>query len=84
MHVRTDEEIWVKVLLRYEEFKILATQGSSDWNEERIKALARAVVRQVRDNCASSNRTTSIRVFINCCVIIWIWNSTATLFSCVD
>ena len=47
MHARTDEEIFVKVQL-----KILATQGSSEWNEESIKALARVLVRQARDKYA--------------------------------
>ena len=29
---------------RYQEFKILKTPGSSEWNEEGIKALARALI----------------------------------------
>ena len=45
MHTRTDEEIYVKVHSgRYQEFKILETQGSSEWNEEGIKALARVLI----------------------------------------
>ena len=34
---------------RNQEFKILTTQGSSEWNEEGIKALARVLMRQARD-----------------------------------
>ena len=40
MHARTDEEI----SFRNQEFKILETQGSSEWNEESIKALARVLI----------------------------------------
>ena len=43
MHARTDEEIYLKVPFRHQEFKILETQGSSEWNEESIKALARVL-----------------------------------------
>ena len=34
---------------RYQEFKILATPGSVEWNEESFKALARVLMRQARD-----------------------------------
>ena len=37
---------------RYQEFKILETQGSSEWNEESIKALARVLIRQAGDKYA--------------------------------
>ena len=37
---------------RYQEFKIWATQGSSEWNEEIIKALERVLMRQNRDKYA--------------------------------
>ena len=51
MHARRDEEIYENAF-RYQEFKILATQGSSEWNEESIKALARVLMRQARDKFA--------------------------------
>ena len=41
-------------------------------------------MRQARDKYDFSNRTTSIRVFANGFVIIWTWNSTATIFWCVE
>ena len=63
MHARTDEDTYVKVLYRYQEFKILANQCSSEWNEESIKALARVLMRQARDKYAFFNRMTSIRAF---------------------
>ena len=44
VHARTDEEMYVKVLFRYQEFKIWAVQGSSEWNEESIQALAGVLV----------------------------------------
>ena len=44
MHARTDEEILCESAFRFQEFKILATQGSSEWNEESIKALARVLI----------------------------------------
>ena len=46
MHARTDDEIFVKSAFRYQEFKIWATQGCSEWNEESIKALSRVLMRQ--------------------------------------
>ena len=42
MHARTDEEIYVK-LPSGSRIQILETQGSSEWNEESIKALARVL-----------------------------------------
>ena len=50
-HARTDEEK-CESAFRYQEFKILATQGSSEWNEEGVKALARVLMRQARDKYA--------------------------------
>ena len=44
MHARTDEEMYVKVPSGIKSFKILETQGSSEWNEESIKALARVLI----------------------------------------
>ena len=48
MHARTDEEICVRKLCESafmcQEFKILVTHGSSEWNEESIKALARVLM----------------------------------------
>ena len=44
MHARTDEEIYVKVPAGIKSSKILETQGSSEWNEESIKALARVLI----------------------------------------
>ena len=55
MHAGTDEKILCESVFRYEELKISATQGSSEWNEESIKALARVLMRQARDKCAFSN-----------------------------
>ena len=52
LHARTDEEIYVKSAFRYQEFKILATQGSNEWREESIRALARVLCRQARDKYA--------------------------------
>ena len=37
MHARTDEEILCESALSCQEFKILETQGSSEWNEEASK-----------------------------------------------
>ena len=51
VHARTDEEICVKLAFRCQEFKILTTQGSSEWNEE-SKALARVLMQQARVNYA--------------------------------
>ena len=44
MHARTDEEIYVKVPSGIKSSKILESQGSSKWNEESIKALARVLI----------------------------------------
>ena len=44
MHARTDEEIYVKVPSGVKSSKILETQGSSEWNERSIKALARVLI----------------------------------------
>ena len=53
MHARTDDEkIFVKSAFRYQELNILATQGSSEWIGESIKALARVLMRQARDKYA--------------------------------
>ena len=41
MHARTDEEIYVKVPSG---IKILETQGSSEWNKESFKSLARVLI----------------------------------------
>ena len=49
VHARTDEHIFCESAFRCQEFKILATQCSSEWNEESIKALARVLMRQARD-----------------------------------
>ena len=38
MHARTDEDFSVKVPSRIKISRFLATQGSSEWNEESIKA----------------------------------------------
>ena len=46
MHARTDEEIYVKVPSGIKSPKIFETQGSSEWNEESIKALARVLISQ--------------------------------------
>ena len=44
MHARPDEEIYVKVPSGIKSSKILETQGSSEWNEKSIKALARVLI----------------------------------------
>ena len=51
VHARTDGDL-CESAFRYQEFKILATHGSSEWNEESIKALARVLMRQARDKYA--------------------------------
>ena len=51
-HARTDEEIYVNVPSGIKSSKILATQGSSEWNEESIKALARVLICQAGDKYA--------------------------------
>ena len=49
VHARTDEGMFCEKAFRYQEFKIWATQGSCEWNEKSIKALARVLMRQARD-----------------------------------
>ena len=44
MHARTDEEIYVKLPSGIKSSRILQTQGSSQRNEEGIKALARVLI----------------------------------------
>ena len=48
-HTRTDEEIYVKVPSGINSSRFLEIQGSSEWNEESINALARILMRQARD-----------------------------------
>ena len=77
VHARTGAEIYVKVPSGIKSSRFLAFHGSSEWNEESIKALARVLMRQARDKCASlpptppPTGTTSIRVFTNGFVITW-------------
>ena len=52
MHARTDEEIYVKVPSGIKSSRFWRTQGSSEWNEESIKELARVLKRQARDKYA--------------------------------
>ena len=49
VHARTDAEIDVKVPSGIKSSRFLATQGSSEWNEESNKALERVLMRQIRD-----------------------------------
>ena len=80
MHARTDEEICVKVLSGVKSSRFWRLQaavngkrkGSKHWQEFSCDKLVTNML---------SNRTTSIRVFTEGFVIIWTWNSTATIFS---
>ena len=54
-HARTHEERDVKVLSGIKSSIFLATQGSSERNEESIKALARVLMRQARDKYVLPN-----------------------------
>ena len=52
VHARTDEEIYVKVPSGIRSSIFWAVQGSSEWNEESIEALAGVLVRQAGDKYA--------------------------------
>ena len=60
--------IFCESALRYQEFNMLATQGSSEWNEERIKALARVLMRQARDKFAFP---TERHQFVYLLTVLW-------------
>ena len=84
MHARTDEEIYVKVPSGVQKFKILATpqaavngtrKASKHWQEFSCDKLVTKIL---------FNRTISTRVFTSGFATIWTWNSTATMFWCVD
>ena len=73
MHARTDEDFFVKV-----PSGIKSSRSWREWNEESIKALARVIMRQARDkNAFPTERHQSVYLH-------WTWNSTATIFWCVD
>ena len=80
MHARNDEEKGVKVLSGVKSSRFWRLQaavngkrkGSKHWQEFSCDKLVTNML---------SNRTTSIRVITESFVIIWTWNSTATIFS---
>ena len=69
MHARTDAEIDVKVPSGIKSSRFLATQGSSEWNEESNKALERVLMRQIRDKFVFEQND------INLCVYKWFFDN---------
>ena len=83
MHGRTDEEIYVKVPSGIKSSRFWRLKAAVNGTRKASKHCKSSHARSSWQICFS-NRTTSIRVFTNGFVTIWTWNSTATIFWCVD
>ena len=82
MRARTDEEIYVKVPSGIKSSKFGRHKAAENGTRKSSKLEQEFSCDKIVTSMAF--QTTSNRVFTNDFVIIWTWNSTATIFWCVD
>ena len=83
MHAPTDEEICVKVLSGIKSSRFWRLEAAVSGTRKASKHCQEYSSDKIVTTCFS-NRTTSIRAFTNGFVTVWTWNSTVTIFWCVD